>query len=378
VASVTSHHGALSAEVIAELDRPVGQRFAAVPWVEAVSIDALRHFAAAIGSDDPRVWAPDAGASAPHAAPPTFLNVFTNGAMVDDRPRPPETSLDGVFSVWRGDDWTFRRGLELGETVTAYLETQHVIRVERDGRLIAVDQPVLATFVGPDGEAIAHRRRIARRYAASLFPGLNTQSRGRYIYTEDELSRIEQAYDRELARAGVRPQALHVAVGAQLPEIVKGPLTVTGMAGWVMGTGNRLCATNRLSHLFMKTTPVDRIRNTRTGTPDTTAGPHWEAELAAQRGLPDLFDFGGMRIDWMAQVVTEWCGDAAMITALSARLTRPNMLGDTTWAGGAVAAWDPLTRVVTVDITATNQIGQVTSVGEARVTLGPDVTVIET
>ena len=369
MASVTSDGDALSVDVIAELEKPVGQRFVAAPWVETVSIDALRHFAAGIGSDDPRVWAPDAGASAPHAVPPTFLNVFTNGAVVDDRPRPPDAQLHGVFNVWRGDDWTFHRGLELGERVTAYLETQHVIRVERDGRLLAVDQPVLATFVGPDGEAIASRRRIARRYAASLFPGLNTQSSGRYIYTDDELSRIEQAYDRELARAGVRAPALHVAVGAQLPGIVKGPLTVTGMAGWVMGTGNRLCATNRLSHRLLATTPVDRVRNTRTGAPDTTAGPHWEAELAAQRGLPDLFDFGGMRIDWMAQVVTEWCGDAAMMTSLSTRLTHPNMLGDTTWVGGAVAAWDPLTRVVTVDITATNQIDQVTSVGRARVTM---------
>jgi hypothetical protein len=85
-----------------------------------------------------------------------------------------------------------------------------------------------------------------------------------------------------------------------------------------------------------------------------------------------------MRIDWMAQVVTEWCGDAAMLKSLSTRLIQPNMLGDTTWVGGEVAAWDPVTRVVTVDITATNQIGQVTSAGTARVTIGPDVTVIDT
>jgi acyl dehydratase len=69
--------------------------------------------------------------------------------------------------------------------------------------------------------------------------------------------------------------------------------------------------------------------------------------------------------------VLDWCGDEGELVALDARLRAPNFLGDTTWFTGRVAgkSHEAGSAVVDLDLTGTNQRGEVTITGAATVKL---------
>ena len=70
--------------------------------------------------------------------------------------------------------------------------------------------------------------------------------------------------------------------------------------------------------------------------------------------------------------MTNWIGDAGRLLTLNARLLAPNMLGDTTWFSGRVIGLqdlDALSGLIDIEATGTNQRGELTLRGTARVAL---------
>ena len=45
---------------------------------------------------------------------------------------------------------------------------------------------------------------------------------------------------------------------------------------------------------------------------------HWDDEWAQRMGHPAAYDYGVMRTNWMAHLVTDWMGDDAWIWKVSA------------------------------------------------------------
>jgi hypothetical protein len=109
------------------------------------------------------------------------------------------------------------------------------------------------------------------------------------------------------------------------------------------------------------------------GVPDTVQRLHWEPARAHELGLPNSYDYGGMRETWLCHLLTDWIGDDGWLWKLRCEHRKFNYIGDLTWVRGTVV---DKVRVdgrneVHVDVWCENQRGEVTTPGTA-VLLLPD------
>ena len=113
-----------------------------------------------------------------------------------------------------------------------------------------------------------------------------------------------------------------VQVGDRLPELLKGPLTVTEIIGWVLGWGSPMAMTGRMLSTSLTSRPGAGLHHAD-GVADTIEAAHWDLDLARAAGFEGPFDFGAQRISWAAHLVTDWCGDAGFLLELDVRLNGP-------------------------------------------------------
>ena len=188
-------------------------------------------------------------------------------------------------------------------------------------------------------------------------------------YSDDDLAEIEAAYDAEFVRGSETWWYEDVEVGAALPTMVKGPLTITDLinfhmgGGW-FGYGNpplRLAFENR-----------KRLRGFYTRDEfnawDVVQRVHWNPELAREVGVPSAYDIGPMRWSWLCHYCTNLVGDDGWTVRLRGELRRFNYMGDTTWIRGEVVSKqvDPeLGPCVDIRISGTNQRGKENMSGTA-------------
>src|SRR5439155_628682 len=69
-----------------------------------------------------------------------------------------------------------------------------------------------------------------------------------------------------------------------------------------------------------------------------TERDHWDEDLARAVGVPAPYDYGPGRVAWLGHLVTNWMGDAGSLVRLDVQVRRHNLIGDTTWCRGRVAA----------------------------------------
>ena len=74
-------------------------------------------------------------------------------------------------------------------------------------------------------------------------------------------------------------------------------------------------------------------------------------------------------MSWVSHFVSDWMGDHAFLRELEIRLTRPNIVNDVQWLNGEVKAVDLEAGTVALEISTTNQLGEVTSMSRAVVEL---------
>src|SRR5206468_169503 len=74
------------------------------------------------------------------------------------------------------------------------------------------------------------------------------------------------------------------------------------------------------------------------GVPEPPERVHWDADLARAVGVPAPYDYGPERVAWLGHLVTNWMGDAGTLARLNVQVRRHNLIGDTTWCRGRVAA----------------------------------------
>lgn len=344
-------------ERIALLRTTIGIRVPVVGWNRQVTPESVRHFAAGIGDDSPR-WARDG------RVPPTYLYSCSSVGRADDASTPsPASCLAGYAALWRGDRWTFHSAVEVDRRVTTTVELSavEVRSSRRRGEVVELEE--LFRHHDDTGTLLAECGKRTMRFPRGDRAG--TADSAPPAFGEPPTYRPEDidALMRESLRENIPgPRATlgpDVRTGDGLGTLVKGPLTVTSIIAWLLGWGSPLVLTDRCAHRLWSADPATRLFGEH-GYPDTAEAGHWDTSIARQNGLTRGYDFGAQRISWLAQLVTDWCGDAGRIVELDTDLLAPNLIGDVTRIGGEVCAVHDDGRVE-CEVTARNQRDETTA-----------------
>ncbi len=181
-------------------------------------------------------------------------------------------------------------------------------------------------------------------------------------YTDEQMARIEAAYDNEYRRGAETLYLEDVQAGASLPVMVKGPLTITDMINTYMGSGWLTYGNPpfRLAYENRKRMRGFYSKN-EYNVWDTIQRVHWDVGLAHKVGVPNLYDIGPMRLMMLCHYLSNYAGDDGWVFRYRYELRNFNYVGDTTWISGRVkqARVDQeLGPIVELEVTGTNQRGE--------------------
>lgn len=347
-------------------------------WNNVVTHDSIWHYALGIGDDNPLWWDPayaKASRWGGQIAPPSYLYSHFAGPRLTPAQGllSVEEWLPGVMGLWASDTWRWVRPAYVGETIRG--ECSLIEVSENEGRFGGrnVTQIERIRLLNQKDELIAEVDRAVKR-----FERRETRERSPYldlprsVYTEEDRALFEAHYEQEAAlRRGSAPRYLEdVQAGASLGKMLKGPLTLTNLVGFMQAWGGPLCATNRMHHQLITLHPAAKMIHPISGIVDNIEAPHWDRDFARAGGMADGYDFGCQRISWFSHFVTDWAGDDALLTELSVRLRKPNFIGDVTWLGGEITAIDETgDGSAAFEIHATNQRDEITAIGTGKVRL---------
>ena len=373
---------AITDDAIERLRRRIGipLKWGGRPRNTYSSIDSIRQFAIGYGDDNPLFNDPEYAAGTRWGAllaPPMYF--LTTGVREEVSWTDEEAEamaggdpLRGIGQYLSSERWVFVRAVTPGLRLRQkrYLHDLEV----RDssfggGRVVVLTQRV--EYTDDDGHLFALNER-SYHHADRKASGESGKYRDTQIlpYTDEQMQQIGQAYDDERRRGAEQIFVSEISVGDQLPEIVKGPLTLTDMICYHVGLGWSGIAAGplKLAHQSRKKVPGFYTRNSLNGF-DVAQRCHWEHEFAQELGHPAAYDYGAMRTNWMVHLLTNWMGDDAWISRLSARARRFNYIGDTQWMRGRIERVDAGASPPAVDVSieGVNQRGETTCTGEATV-----------
>lgn len=157
-------------------------------------------------------------------------------------------------------------------------------------------------------------------------------------YTDADYERIDAVYAAEAPRGAEKRWWEDVEVGDALPEMVKGPLTVTDIIAFHAGGYGFVpygLRSGRVGYKNRKRIAPFYIRNEQ-GVWDVAQRLHWDSQWAKAIGNPMAYDYGVMRQAWFYHQVSDWAGDDAFIQNLEDSIRKFNYHGDTQFLSGEV------------------------------------------
>jgi acyl dehydratase len=377
LSEVDAPEGRITEPGLAKMYAAIGRKREVPGWNSEVTRDSIWHFALGVGDDNP-LWCDDNYARASPwgemIAPPYYLISHTTGPLT--KPEHGQIAsaafLPGVTSVYAGLRWEWRRPVHVGETVSAMAELADVV-VSENSRGKSVTQIEKMGLATASGELVAEVFHTIKRFERPSAPaGQPNAARPLATYAAKDRERLDNHYDREIATLRRGQSPLHIedlAVGDTLGPMLKGPLTVSNIIGFMLGCGSPFAGTNRLHHDQQKLHPSTKIIHPVSGVADHYGAVHWDADLARANGMPAPYDEGPQRFSWFVHLLTDWIGDHGFLVSMDFRFKAPNFLGDITWIAGAVTARDLEHGLVTIELTGTNQLEQITSTAVAVVRL---------
>jgi acyl dehydratase len=328
------------------------------PYIEVATRDAIRHWAHGIGDRNPH-WA------AHRQAPPTIL--FAMDRIVSGY----VGGLPGIHAMYGGTDFRWRRAIReddrlIGDSVLLDLEEKPSAFAKR-----AIKQTYRTTFKDPAGAIVCEADSWCFRTERDT-----ARERAKYApvephrYSAEEIELIRRSYAKEEIRGTTPRDFEEVKAGDALPEVVKGPLTVTSIVAFVQGWGSLYVRAHGLAFDLFERHPALGIPNAY-GVPEPPERVHWDEALARAVGVPGAYDYGPERVAWLGHVVTNWMGDAGLLARLAVQVRRHNLIGDTTWCRGSVTSTAVVDGrgEVTVALSAVNQRGESIAAGQALVVL---------
>jgi hypothetical protein len=281
----------------------------------------------------------------------------------------PFAGLGSYQAVMEFEWW---RPLRLGDRCRV-LQTQVGVQPKRSsfgGRTAHVTQDYL--YTNGRGEMHAVRRGTWINAERHTSKNRAKERLEQQPYTSEQIAEIDLAYAAE-TRRGAEPRYWEdVEIGEPVQPRVKGPLTTTDVIVWHLGWGMQLTPPGvfRIAAGIRRKAPGLYPPN-GLNIPDTVQRLHWESARATELGLPNSYDYGGMRETWLCHLLTDWIGDDGWLWKLRCEHRKFNYLGDTTWVRGEVVGKQLVDGrgEVRVAVRCENQRGEVTTPGTAVVLL---------
>jgi len=361
-------------EALDDLRRRIGVPIVdtAEPWCYEATRDNIRHYAHGIGDDNPLWRDPEYAAGARFGgivAPPSFL--FACDRIISGY----VGGMPGVHAMWAGADWAWHLPIRRNDEITTEAALKALIPHQTRFAGRAIQQVYTVRFFNQNRELVAEAdswcfrtdRDVAREEGTKY---TDVRSRPERRYTEAELEKVWRMYAAEEIR-GARPRYFEdVAVGDALPEMAKGPMTVTGFIAFAQGWGGLYIRANKLAWRQVHRHRGLGIPN-RFNIPDCPERVHWENEFALMVGAPGAYDYGPERCSWLTHHMTNWMGDDGFLRKASCKIRRHNPEGDILVISGKVVgkSVEDGRHLVRIEQEARNQDGELSVVGEGVVEL---------
>lgn len=362
--------GKITPEAIKAAENMIGMQLRPEgPYLQDATPDTMRNWCNGIGDLNPLYRDEEHGRLSRYGsivAHPNFPMAF--GWIGRTR-----WGLPGVHGFYAGNDWEFFRHVRPGDRITAIERVVGIDVKESKFSGTLVMQYVEASFANQNGDLVArclgtctrHERKAARD--KGKYSEIKTHE-----YSAEDFEYIDNAILNE--EANIRGRNVRywdeVQEGEELPEIVRGPLSLMDTMGFLVGSGrghtHGVVFKNAVKH------PGHFFRNPEAGGGiEYTGIGHHRESTAKEVGVPGTYDYGPQRSSWMASLVTNWMGDAAFLKRVRTQMRGFNIMGDCTWARGKV------TRkyvkdghgLVDIEIRGENQRGELTTPGLATVLL---------
>jgi hypothetical protein len=215
--------------------------------------------------------------------------------------------LPGALGLWAEDRWTWHGRIVAGQRLTARATLWSLDEKQsRTGELM-VAQTEHYEVAGEAGARLAELYRTVMRLEPREQRPASSSSPALHHYSGEDLAAIERQYAAEASqRRGPQPRFWEdVAIGDSLGRLVKGPLTVGGIAAFMAGLGPPMLPANRIAHSYIRRSPQVGLRHAN-GAADPMGAIHLDGELASRAGFDRGYDLGSQRISWLAHAVSDW------------------------------------------------------------------------
>lgn len=340
------------------------------PYLTELTRDAIRHWAEATGDRNPLYLDPEYANGSVHRGllgPPTILYAFSRLSIGY------RGGLPGVHSMFGGSHWRWKRRMRVGEEITAKVTFRDLLELPSRfaGRMFKQLSHIEFTSRGSDSvaEAESWGMRTERHSAESKKKYDYLESKR---YTAAELAEIARRYRDEACRGSNPLYWEDVAVGTEVPEIIRGPYTATTAVAFEQGWGGLFIRAHGYWFEFLDRHPMGGLLD-EYGIPEPPEAVHWDTALARRVGVPNAYDYGPERISWLATLLTNWIGDQGFLKELYCEVRRFNLIGDLTYCRGRVVdktvSSDLKRGEVRLDVSATDHRGEDTVKGWAVVEL---------
>ena len=332
-------------------------------WNHDVTADTVRHFAYGTDDDNPLWLDPDYAAKTGHGtllAPPAYL-VSVLYPMLHGAPmKAPLASLIGGVAY----EWS--RPIRIGDRLRAVSKQDKFFekRNKEGRRLNFVISAV--SYLDQNDEAVG--KATATMIMATQVGEAVMFKRPIHQCSDAELAELEKAFKAEKRTGGDPLHFEDVEIDLDIPPITRGPLTIGDMVAWNAAIGPSYKA-GRWGFLDLEKAPHAVALNKALNFPVKYSQQHEDFNLAAGRGMPGPFDNGVMRFAWVAPLVTNWMGDNGFLRKLDVQVRQPGIYGDVVVYRGKVTGKDDGTGAVSLEITGTNQEGDLATRGTAEVVL---------
>ncbi|MBI4183734.1 MAG: MaoC family dehydratase N-terminal domain-containing protein [Proteobacteria bacterium] len=333
------------------------------PWNTEVNADAIRQFCYGTDDDNPLYLDPAYAAKGRHGgvlAPPAFLVSHRYPILHGAPMKAPLASLIG------GVEYRWSERIRLGDRIASEPRQKEFFeKRNKEGRRLnfVISEVVYRNQTGAVVGVANGTMIMATQVGAQVMFEQQIHK-----VTEADLERLEAMWRAERRAGANGPKFEDVEVGQALPPIVRGPLAIGDMVAWNAAIGPSYKA-GRWGYLDLTRSMHTAAWNPVTGFPVKYSQQHEDFNLAAQRGMPGAFDNGVMRFAWVAPLVTNWMGDDGFLRRLYVQVRRPGIYGDLVTYAAKVIEKVEADAVVKIEITGTNQLGQVSTAGNAEVAL---------
>jgi acyl dehydratase len=340
-------------------------------WNEVATADAVRRWSLCMGDDNPFFIDREYGAKTRWGqtiAPTCFEKSMGIPRAKEVPPELKDTNkaLRGVQLYYSGGENFYYKPITEGLKLyrSKWVDKVEVKDSQFAGRSAIVSNGLALwdddDVVYSDGvEWFVHAE---RRKRAEGEPEKKKDPHESAFYSDEQMAEIEAAYDAEYVRGADTLYIEDVKVGQPMPKMVKGPLTITDLINFHMGAGWLIYGLwpYRLSYENRKNLRGFYTKDKHNAW-DAVQRVHWDADLAREVGLPDIYDIGALRQTMVSHYLHNFAGDDAWVYRIRYEFRHFNYMGDVTWLTSNVTdvRVDPvLGPLIELDVTGTNQRGK--------------------